>query len=280
MFHCRDCGSSYTIEFEGGAKETQIGDENVFRQINLNEKFMPPTYDCKNQGYYFHEFILCEDCLKNSLDNQTIIYKVNDYPPFENLFYLNNKFSELIKDIAQENIDGFISKIDLNFCQQLHPEAYKETIGQKLFKLTSHKNELTKNYIKKAKLQIGISFEDYIKSSENYLEVVKEYSYLVSPYEQESKNLLNNSVKKYYREIDLSQTVNLNPYICYESTVRKRVVPLIKFSVFDGAYNIPTAKLKDILSKSVEQRLILTGTPAFGAMFDEVYKKVVTLGIK
>jgi len=141
MFHCRSCGSSFVREFVGGAQLSQIGDENVYKQISLNKKLMPLTYDCENQGYYFHEFIVCEACLKTNLDNYTIIYKVNNYLPFKALIYINEKFSVFIDDIAQESIDSFISMVDMKSCQQLHPDAFAETIGHKQFKLTFRKND-------------------------------------------------------------------------------------------------------------------------------------------
>ena len=48
--HCVDCGAVCTIEYEGGAQETQIGDFQVVEQMELSQMVMP-DYDAEQNGY-------------------------------------------------------------------------------------------------------------------------------------------------------------------------------------------------------------------------------------
>ena len=65
MFHCRVCFSSFVLEFDGGAQQAQIDEEDFYNQIQLHKRFMPLTYNFEKEGYYFHKYMVCENC-KNS----------------------------------------------------------------------------------------------------------------------------------------------------------------------------------------------------------------------
>ena len=68
--------------------------------------------------------------------------------------------------------------------------------------------------------------------------------------------MLEKGITGYCQELDLNGTVNLNPHICYETTIRKRIPPKDHFSLFDGPYEIDTEGLKAFLSEGINQRPI------------------------
>lgn len=276
MFHCTNCRRMFTVDFEGGPQATQIGDFNVYEQIELNREFMPEIFKCESEGYYFHEPVLCETCL-SILDHKTILYEVDKYPPFDVLMSYSQKYSKIIKADRQDYIDSFISKVDKSYCQQLSPTVFEETIGHKFFKITSHKNELAQRYIEGTKTEILKNYFDHITGSDKYKETASEYKNLISTCEQECRDLLEKGITGYCQELDLNGTVNLNPHICYETTIRKRIPPKDHFSLFDGPYEIDTEGLKAFLSEGINQRLIDIDEFEQEALLQLIQKKVSSL---
>ncbi len=277
MFYCTECCLSMSLDFIGGARLTQIGDFNVYEQIELNKEFMPKTYDCETDGYYFHKPVLCSRCLHSVLNSETIIYKSDQSPPFETLLSYTKKYSSLMKDCIQEYTDDFISRMDKLFCQQLSPEVYENTIGHKYFRITFKKQELSQKYIHSTRGKLFKAFIAHITNHERYKQMASEYSASISMCEQECRDLLEQGIETYYEEIELNGEVILNPFIVYEALIRKRKAPQEPISVYDGPYEIRTGKLRNFLSKSVSRRLIKLDRYDKEKLFGLIQKKMEEL---
>lgn len=277
MFHCTECCLSLSLDFVGGARLTQIGDFNVYVQIELNKEFMPETYVCETDGYYFHKPVLCSRCLQPVLNSETIIYKSDQSPPFEILLSYTEKYSSFMKDCIQEYTDDFISRMDKLFCQQLSPESYENTIGHKYFRITFKKQELSQKFIYSTRGKLFKAFIEHITNHEKFKQMASEYSNLVSMCEQECRDLLKQGIKTYYEEIELNGEVNLNPFIVHEALIRRRIPPEEPISVYDGPYEIRTGKLRNFLSKSVSRRLIKLGRYDKEKLFSLILKKMEEL---
>jgi hypothetical protein len=282
MFHCEKCGKSLPIEFEGGPRQTQIGDVNVIQQTSLNEQLMPADYDLERQGYYFHSIALCGGCLESTFGKDVVIFKEGHEDPIEALLYYSNsgrakEVAERIEEIAESCVQEFVLGLDPEHLQAINPGAYAETIGQKKFKLTAYKTILSKEYLEKNKDKLDKEFSDYVKGSKAYQELENEYIAMVLPYEQECSKLLKEEVKRYFAELNLDSEVNLNHSIIFETTVRKRIPPEQAFSLYKGPFAIPSDAIQLILSKNLWQRIIKSEVPARDKLHRRMEERIASL---
>jgi hypothetical protein len=282
MFHCEKCGKSLPIEFEGGARQTQIGDVNVIQQTSLNEQMMPADYDLERQGYYFHSVALCGDCLEPTIGKDVVIFKEDHEDPIETLLYYSNsgrakEVAERIEEIAENCVQEFILDLDLERLQAINPDAYAETIGQKRFRLTAYKTMLSKEYLEKNQDELDKQFNDYVKESKDYQKLENEYITMVSPYEQECSKLLKEGAKKCFVELNLNSEVNLNHSIIFETTVRKRILPEQAFSLYKGPFEIPSDAIQLILSKNLWQRIMKSEVPARDKLHRRMEERIASL---
>ncbi|WKZ16287.1 MAG: hypothetical protein QY317_03070 [Candidatus Jettenia caeni] len=73
IYHCLKCPESITIEYEGGARLTQIGDNRVYEQMALTQRYGQPSANPEREGYYLHKEAMCETCFKNSTNEMNSI---------------------------------------------------------------------------------------------------------------------------------------------------------------------------------------------------------------
>ncbi len=64
LYHCVKCNEEIKIECEGGACLTQIGDNRVYEQITLTQRYGQPAANPDSEGYYLHDEVICEPCFK------------------------------------------------------------------------------------------------------------------------------------------------------------------------------------------------------------------------
>ncbi len=62
IFICSQCEKSLTIEYQGGATMTQIGDMEVYRQQELSQQLGQPSAYPESEGYYLYDIGLCAEC--------------------------------------------------------------------------------------------------------------------------------------------------------------------------------------------------------------------------
>lgn len=64
IYHCLKCPEIVTVEYEGGACLTQIGDNRVCAQMALMQRYGQPKANPDSEGYFLHEEAICEPCFK------------------------------------------------------------------------------------------------------------------------------------------------------------------------------------------------------------------------
>ena len=274
MSHCEQCNQTLPIEFER-VMETQIGDANVFAQKRMNGKYMPISYNPEEDDYYFHKPALCKDCLK-LVSNNDIVYSNEEIPPFEMLLYRNDEVKNGIEETAYDQIDGFVTIIDKDYCSNLCQAVYDETIGSKKFKLACYKAELGQTYIKNARDYIIAAFKAYIKSTGQYTELIKEYEDSIIDTEKSCNTILLSGMKTYYQEVDMTQIVNFDPYIVHEETVGKRTAATANIQMYEGPYNISTAKIREHMKSDSSYLLNKAVTPVKSQLFEKVLQKITS----
>ena len=72
IFVCQKCQKLITIEYEGGALLTQIGDENVMQQSEYSQHMKQPNSNPDEQGHFLYDIGLCTSCyhVQNSRSDQ------------------------------------------------------------------------------------------------------------------------------------------------------------------------------------------------------------------
>lgn len=69
VYHCLRCPEIITVEYEGDACMTQIGDNRVHAQMALTQRYGQPKANPDSEGYYLHEEVICEPCFKKRYMN-------------------------------------------------------------------------------------------------------------------------------------------------------------------------------------------------------------------
>ncbi len=62
QFICENCKKVVLIEYKDGAQMTQIGDDNVHKQMELSQQFGQINDNPNQDGYYLYDIGLCSDC--------------------------------------------------------------------------------------------------------------------------------------------------------------------------------------------------------------------------
>ncbi len=273
MLHCSQCNKSFTIEYEGGAKTTQVGDENVQEQQELNERYMPQSYNAKKDGYYFHRILICEDCINSLTDPETVIF--NGILPIDYITFYSDQYRDAVEELMEFEIDAFAARFDKDFCLQQNPDAYEKTLGNKKFKLTCFKEELIKEYILLSKHQIVSAFQSYIKQHPSFIKLSNEYRNLTSVHEQECTDILNNRYTKYFEQITLDEKVNLNPYICSEGfTIRERIINVTPCNFYDGPHILPLDEIDSYINSDISDIVIPSDDSDYLKVFEAVIREI------
>lgn len=272
---CTNCDFTLPIEYEGGAQATQIGDLNVWEQREINKKHMPADYNPDKYGYYFFVEAICGDCLQARLDDKTVAYDKNTSPPFDDVEHIVYRLSEAIEEDLEKAAAKYAKLFNADYCRQLAPEVYEKTIGQKYFKLTNKKWTLAEQYIDQAKNNIIEDFKKYLAASEVMKEYVEVYQEVYAEYEAELKELMEGGKTKYYQQLDLTGAENLNPYICYDQTVRTQIKPDNDYAIYEGPYSIPRKAVRIYLSSGPFDQLVKPGSDVTEGLLGRLKKRIV-----
>ncbi len=271
MYHCTDCDLVVPTEYEGGPMLTQVGITHVLIQMQLNKEHMPPSYDPEKEGYYFHTNVLCGDCLKTHLNNQTIVYNSGNNPPFAEIFYIMDTIYEEAEELLEEIAIQYASKLNAAYCRNLDPEHFERTLGHKYFKLTNKKPILADEYVKLAQRNIVKDFKQYLGSLDEMEKHLGVYRKALSKYEAVLKTIIDEGKEQYYLQVKFGEKENLNPYICHDLTVRTQIKPDEEYDLYEGPYTILRDKIDYYLKTGPFDQL----SEVHLKLFEEVKKSIV-----
>lgn len=273
--HCKVCDANIKIEYEGGMQFTQIGDINVEIQKKLNEHFMPCNYDYDEDGYYFHSFGICKDCIEKEykssdeyvlLENDHIIFRYEeeiDRIKSEIEFWAFNAFKDYFKDITVDRLK------DINY------KEFSRISNTKTFGIKKEKRYLSQSFVKKSENSILENYRQYILNSEKYKKLYEEGKKFNR--ENTQKVLEWKDTKAHvYRQIDYEGLYNLNDYICAPTTVRKGTGSTQDIEFYDDPLEINAEKLNNLLED--EAKFTLENPEAIESLElrkDKILKKMI-----
>lgn len=214
QIHCENCGKTISVEYEGGAMPTHIGDMSVAEQTELSEQFMP-DYDAENNGYYYQRFAVCSDCVKKYgdlkiFDDDHILFRYMD-KNCELQDLKENLLSVVLKDFKKNLSEELLEKIDV--------DAYRELKNKKHFGIKKEKRRIAAEYISKAKRNIYTYVRQQLSAAPPLLELGDE----IKGMEDAVRNLLYETRGSEIRgliKLDMTEPRNLHPMFCYPASVR------------------------------------------------------------
>ena len=132
IFICSQCEKSLTIEYQGGAQMTQIGDMEVYRQQELSQQLGQLSADPEREGYYLYDIGLCAECYT---DVSREINSDREKKVFSLIDSLNEKKKSYLDDIEE-----IISSISMKLIYQWDLNMLQSILGKKLGALLNDKH--------------------------------------------------------------------------------------------------------------------------------------------
>ncbi|MCR4693175.1 MAG: hypothetical protein K5664_04770 [Firmicutes bacterium] len=210
--YCEKCGECITIEYEGGPQMTQIGDMEVYEQMEVSKELLP-DYDAEKYGYYFIRVAVCSKCKskrKKVFDDDYILFRYMDkYNELEE--FKENMLEEMVKYIRKNLSEDMLREIDA--------DAYEELKQKKHFGIKKEKVRIAEEYVRRAKRNIYPYMQKQFNKDERLIRLADELRQLEPEAEAEVIKYWRSGLKGYCK-ISITQPRNLNPYICYDATIR------------------------------------------------------------
>lgn len=275
MFHCKQCEKVITSEFAGAPTLTQIGDFNVYQQIEFNKKFMPADYEPNKNGYYFHELVICESCMQSRIIKDVLIYKNSKSLPFYHIKNILEESRKMVIQVMETEKISFSEKFNRDFCYAFDRSTFESTIGQKKFKLTNRKRELAEKFTEGSRRSIVEAYTNHIMETHAFKDISRQYERSVNILEKECKKILESNQQEYFNKINYNLKVNLNSHICHPYTGRERRQPLETIELYYGPYKIPIEEMKNYFSMDIKDKLIHEDRYEFRSLFRDLNNLIV-----
>ena len=260
MLHCEECGAQQAIEYEEGPLLTQIGDLNVLKQMELNEQCMPEKYNCQTEGYYFHiDGFYCEKCINDKTQRPEGIFVVT-----QNKDVLSN-MNQIIEDykgkaeaMQTKCVGEILLSISLEDIIAIAPRQLPRIIILAKGMNEENKKEELSRFIRKHVNPINKMIMGKVYMHPAVKRLDEEYQKAL---EKEEKNILAEVEGKagihYYHKIDLLEIDCLNPYICYEGSMRQPIAENRFLNFYgEGGYDIDPDRLHYLIGDEYISRFL------------------------
>jgi hypothetical protein len=268
-YHCTECGESFVIEYEGGARPVQVSDPVIYLQRKLWEKY-------GGDPELLHDEGLCADCVaaeKKKQGGDVISPEV-----FNEIVRLAGWVERArsacsTKTMVLENVEwgNWYRKLECRGLREVAPAAYDATIGSDGFDADTAP-ALIARYLSEAASQLAAHG---LAMAESRLD--KDFRELMAKFTLNAmrlRDLLALGGRYAYFERDLRGPQNLNPFLCYEHTMRTPVASTEPHRFFDG---------RELNRSEVEKLVASCETPGddgiFGAAFVDGLRQRLTASV-
>lgn len=239
MYHCLKCSEIVTVEYEGGACLTQIGDNRIYEQTALTKRYSQPTANPDAEGYYLHNEIICEPCFKKRYmkDGQYDV-AMNMETLCNRLLEIKDKHTVNVGKAAESAFDNWLENISPSNLREIDTSAFDKTIGLKIFKLRNKRKYLIEQFVSSAKDSIITFIHNQINRDPCLQDAIRQYASEAQPIIDSIRRLLANLKRKFFlkgeifRVRRINQPENLNDYVRYEMTTRSPVASTPDITVF------------------------------------------------
>ncbi len=222
IYYCLQCKSTTRICFEGGPKFTQIGDLNIFEQMEISQKLGQPNSDPDREGYYLYDLVLCEKCYQQYLQKNGEKEKVIQ-PLVREFYKLINERHLLIKSLVPE-INDMVAKQIHSFTieelDKLLEERFDKDFGDKYALPGKKKGKFNQLYTQSIRHKAIPYFLKKALADEKIDKAVSSYLKMVETAWLEPTQQFRDEVVQTYIPFAISSAENLNNYVYSEATVR------------------------------------------------------------
>lgn len=237
-YHCIECSHRFTVNYEGGPCNLQVGESAIFRQMELNKKYGlhtgpdRPMDSILGKSQYLHEECICADCYLNKhysaqqeainatvISLQDVISQINS---------IRSEYADLYAEECARELEDLINKGDF---QAIAPNIYSETIGSRMYLNADRRKKLRRHYVTKGQGEIISYIIRLYNESLNLSKIIAQYRNEVEPFVSKAIEITNSLYKIseesslpddvfiYYQSISVRALRNLNQYLIYDKTI-------------------------------------------------------------
>ena len=221
IYRCSECQKSIRIEYQDGARLTQIGDWNVTSQLELSKKLGQPNDNPDENGYYLYDIRICIDCFNKQngvLDNDKLetIGQINN-----DLLERREKTVADIEELTPGILDDIISPLTLTDVENIIGGSVDPSFGDK-HATPKKRKRLINEFLDQHRDKFAEFFRRKAWQESDIQQIVKGYNALAEPAMKKLKKLIPTDTPFYIAK-HTNAAENLNDLICYEHTIRKPV---------------------------------------------------------
>jgi len=120
IFICENCNREIKIKYKDGAQFTQIGDINIYTQLEYSKKLGQLCKNPDEEGYYLYDFGICENCIHKILSKEAFEANMKILELIHQLFTLKNIVFQKLNEIIENNKEAIFNNIDYKKIYELH----------------------------------------------------------------------------------------------------------------------------------------------------------------
>lgn len=233
IYHCLKCPENITVKYEGCARLTQIGDNRVYEQMALSQKYGQPIANPDIEGYYLHDDVVCEQCFKKHyMKGGQYDVAIHMKALCDRLLEIRDKHAENIRRSTEATFNNLLENISPINLREINRSAFDKTIGLKIFKLRNKRKDLIEQFVSSAKDSINFFIYNQVNSDPYIQGIIGQSALEVQPVIENIKKLLTNLKGKIFMAHRINLPENLNDYVQYEMTTRTPIESTLDITVF------------------------------------------------
>jgi len=222
IYYCFQCKSTTRVCFAGGPQLTQIGDLNVFEQMEISRQLGQPNSDPEREGYYLYDLVLCEKCYQQYLQKNEEMEKAIQPIVLEFSKLINEKH-RLIGSLVPELNEMIAKQVNcfaLESLDELLGERFDKDLGDKHALPGKKRGKFNQLFTQSIRHKAIPYFLKKALAEEKIEQPVSSYLKQVETAWVEPTRKFRDEVVQTYIPFAIRRAENLNNYVCYEATVR------------------------------------------------------------
>jgi len=233
-FICEVCGKTIQIEYEGGAKYTQIGEMNLLEQQETAEYL-----GLRGDNTYLYDIGICHDCFEKKVDKEARENSARAIALAEEIYTHRDETLNRINAQIAELSDSLVSNIGLSDILSISNDEKVERVLSDKHMAPAKRSKQIKDIVRKNRYEIEMYIIKKVFSQEEAKNTLQDYRETTRSKKEMIERLLRDDARLFI-QMKTNEAEDLNGYI---ETVR---YPL-KGSVEENFYHEMEVDLLDLL---------------------------------
>lgn len=274
-YHCNSCEKEVKVEYEGGAQLTQIGDEYVKIQKELNSKYNPKGYNGEGEGYYFHiEGLICQDCFDENHRISGDINLLQENSPMDDISDIIDLYKDNLDNLIEDILPDILMDIDLKDLRYLNEKKYDNMVNSDFFKVLAKREQFIEDFVFEYSDQINEFIMEKIREHEEVLELNHKYREETGKIKNFLLELNDKVSKGFFQERDVNEVDILNPYLANDNTTRYPVKSELEYKFYSGPYELSMTNLDELTKDANVLDLLEQSEIYFGYEIDKLKERL------